>query len=254
MVIIENLEIYDKKNIVCLINYEFSRYYLFIITSSWGIEREQINSDEFDLLPYIFEKKISKIANILTEIISIKKSDSLIQDISHLEKEIDQIIYNDILKLTEDEKIIIQDTLDYGLDLFEKQEKSNAVKPVLEIDHYTNRITKELNDWLDDVDLKVSAMHYVINRSCPLYMIKLSFGAVQNDTITSTEDLLNELKRLDEKLWNEEEQHIYFRKKLNYYDGDDVYIIKPNQRRFWSETSAMEDSKSLLVEILKMKE
>ena len=62
------------------------------------------------------------------------------------------------------------------------------------------------------------------------------------------------LKRLDEKLWNEEEQHIYFRKKLNYYDGDDVYIIKPNQRRFWSETSAMEDSKSLLVEILKMKE
>ena len=39
----------------------------------------------------------------------------------------------------------------------------------------------------------------------------------------------------------------------NYFDGDDVYVIKPNQRRFWSQTTAMEDSKSLLVEILNMK-
>ncbi len=41
---------------------------------------------------------------------------------------------------------------------------------------------------------------------------------------------------------------------LNYYDNEDVYIIKPNQRRFWSETAAMEDYRTLLVEILKMKE
>ena len=169
------------------------------------------------------------------------------------EKEIDQIIYNDILKLTEDEQIIIQDTLVYSLDLFEKQAKSDAVKPILEIDHYTNRITKELNDWLDDVDLKVSATHYKIDRSCPLYMVKLSFGSEQKKTEISKEDIRKELKILDKKLWKEEAKNLYFRKKLNYFDGDDVYVIKPNQRRFWSQTTAMEDSKSLLVEILNMK-
>ncbi|WP_029274229.1 N-6 DNA methylase [Pedobacter borealis] len=251
MIINENLKISDKKNIVGLINSEFSRYYLFMITSSWGIERDQVNSDEFDELPFIFKEEDGKISDILTEIISIKKSNKLFQDISHLEKEIDQIIYNDILKLSEDEQIIIQDTLDFSLELFERQANSDAVKPVFKIDHYINRIAKELNDWLDDVDLKVSVTHYLIDNKCPLYMVKLSFGSEQKETVISKENIRQELKILDKKLWNEERKNLYFKKKLNYFDGDDVYIIKPNQRRFWSQTAAMEDSKSLLVEIAK---
>jgi type I restriction-modification system DNA methylase subunit len=254
MIVNENLDTLDKKNLVGLINSKFSRYYLFMITSSWGIEREQINSDEFDELPFLFKKEDKKIANILSEIISIKKSNELDQDISHLEKEIDEIIYNDILKLTKDERIIIQDTLNYGLDLFEKQEKSKAVFPVVNSEDYTNRLTKELNDWLDDVNLKVSTTIYDISRNCPLYLVKISFGSVQEPIFKSKENIYEELKKIDKNLWKEEGQNLYFRKKINYYDGNDVYIIKPNQRRFWSQTVAMEDSKSLLVEILNMKE
>lgn len=126
--------------------------------------------------------------------------------------------------------------------------------PVTNIDIYSKRVTKELNEWLDDVDLKVSAIHYSIDRNCPLYLVKLSFGNELKETEISKEDIYKELKSLDEKLWNKESQNLYFRKKLNYYDGDDIYIIKPNQKRFWSQTAAMEDSKSLLVEILNMKE
>ena len=108
-------------------------------------------------------------------------------------------------------------------------------------------------DW-DGVDLKVSATHYYINSNCPLYMIKLSFGNELKETKISNEDIYFGLKKIEKKLWHEEGQNIYFRKKLNYYDNEDVYIIKPNQRRFWSETAAMEDYRTLLVEILKMKE
>ena len=85
-------------------------------------------------------------------------------------------------------------------------------------------------------------------------MVKISFGNKYRKPILSKEDIYKELKTLDKKLWEEESQNLYFRKKLNYYDNNDVYIIKPNQRRFWSQTAAMEDCKSLLVEILNMKE
>ena len=254
--IINNTSEVDKKAILSLINSRFATYFLFLVSSSWGIEREQIMSNEFLFLPYLFEEKsiAKKLSSKIDEIISIKKSDEVNSDISHLEKQIDKIIYKNILKLTEDEQCIIQDTLDYGLDLFENKAKSDAVKPVLEIDHYTNRITKELNDWLDDVDLKVSATHYNIDRSCPLYMVKLSFGNEQEKAKTSKEDIRKELKKIDQFLLDENSPGLYFRKKINYFDGNDVYIIKPNQRRFWSQTAAMEDSKSLLVEILNMKE
>ena len=254
--IINNASDFDKKVILSLINSRFATYFLFLVSSSWGIEREQIMSNEFLFLPYLFEEKkvAKKLSSIIDEIISIKKADEnnvSKTDISYLEKEIDQIIYNDVLKLTDDEQIIIQDTLDYSLDLFEKKEESNAVRPVLEINDYINRITKELNEWLDDVDLKVSATKYSIDKNCPLYMVKLSFGNKQKETQTSKEDIRKELKKIDQFLFDENSPGLYFRKKLNYYEGDDVYIIKPNQKRFWSQTAAMEDSKTLLIEIAK---
>ncbi len=249
---------FRNSKILCLfLNSTFANYFLSISTSTWGIERERINLNELLTIPAILdkldEKRVDYMSLYADKIIAIKKSNEANQDISHLEKEIDQIIYNDILKLTEDEKIIIQDTLDYGLDLFEKQEKSLAVFPVIDIEVYTNRLAKELNHWLEDVALKVSTTIYNINRNCPLYMVKISFGDEQKPIFKSKENVFDELKRLDKKLWTEEAQNLYFRKKLNYYDGDDVYIIKPNQRRFWSQTAAMEDSKTLIVDILKMK-
>lgn len=248
----------ESKVLCSFINSVFAFYFLSIYSSSWGIERERIKLNELVLLPAIIynldEEILINISLIIDKIISIKKSNELNQDISHLEKEIDQIIYNNILKLTQDEQIIIQDTLNYSLDLFEKQEKSQAVFPVVNSEDYTNRLTKELNDWLDDVNLKISTTVYEINRNCPLYMIKISFGNEQKAIFKSKENIYDELKRIDESLWEEEGQNLYFRKKLNYYDNNDVYIIKPNQSRFWSQTAAMEDSKSLLVEILNMKE
>jgi len=80
-------------------------------------------------------------------------------------------------------------------------------------------------------------------------MVKMSFGKEQKPIFESKEDVYKELKRLDQNLWKEEASSLYFRKKINYYDNNDVYIIKPNQRRFWSQTAAMEDCKSLLIEI-----
>ncbi len=246
------------KALTTLLNSKISSYLLFLTISSYGIEREQIMKNEFLTLPYTINENVKfTLVNLFDKIFFIKKSDEengSKTDFLHLEKEIDKIIFNDILKLTEEEQIIIQDTLDYSLDLFEKQENSKAVLPVNQIDVYTNRLTKELNNWLDDVDLKASATIYNIDNKCPLYLVKMSFGNEEKSVFESKENIYNELKRLDQKLWNEEAQNLYFRKKLNYYDGDDVYIIKPNQRRFWSQTAAMEDCKSLLVEILNMKE
>ncbi|MCB6062400.1 putative type I endonuclease-methyltransferase fusion protein [Flavobacterium psychrophilum] len=253
-----NNNIQILKVLSAYINSVFSNYYLSLSSASWGIERERVQSNEMLELPAIIEKlelkSVEKLSSKIDEIISIKKSNELNHNTTHLEKQIDQIIYNDILKLTADEQIVIQDTLDYSLDLFEKQEKSKAVLPVNDIDIYSKRVTKELNDWLDDDDLKVSATHYSIDINCPLYLVKLSFGNQQKETQISKENIYQELKKIDKKLWNKESDNLYFRKKLNYFDGNDIYIIKPNQRRFWSQTVAMEDSKSLLVEILNMKE
>ena len=251
-------DIDSLKILLLYFNSTYAKYFQFNFSSAWGLKYDDILDNELYSLPNIFDFLNNEVKldllTLIDKILSIKKSNEVNQNILHLEEEIDQIIYKDVLKLSKDEQIIIQETLIYGLNLFEKQEKSDAVKHVLKIDYYSNRLTNDLNNWLDDVDLKASVTHYNIDKNCPLYMVKISFGNEYRKPILSKEDIYKELKTLDKKLWEEESQNLYFRKKLNYYDGDDVYIIKPNQRRFWSQTAAMEDCKSLLVEILNMKE
>lgn len=251
-------DIDSLKILLLYFNSTYAKYFQFNFSSAWGLKYDDILDNELYSLPNIFDFLNNEVKldllTLIDKILSIKKSNEVNQNILHLEEEIDQIIYNDVLKLSKDEQIIIQETLIYGLNLFEKQEKSDAVKHVLKIDYYSNRLTNDLNNWLDDVDLKASVTHYNIDKNCPLYMVKISFGNKYRKPILSKEDIYKELKTLDKKLWEEESQNLYFRKKLNYYDNNDVYIIKPNQRRFWSQTAAMEDCKSLLVEILNMKE
>ena len=81
-------------------------------------------------------------------------------------------------------------------------------------------------------------------------MIKLSFGDNKNDIIKSKENLDEELRQLDKILWQKKATNIYFRKKLNYKTGNEIFIVRPNQRRFWTQSMAIEDAAELILEIL----
>jgi len=120
-----------------------------------------------------------------------------------------------------------------------------------QVKEYGKLIGAELSEFLDGQDLFANVTLYnTINRSTPLMMIKLSFAKKQKKVVASKEFVDFELKKIDQHLWEEKASNIYFRKKLNYKTGDDIYIIRPNQRRFWSKSMALEDATELILEIL----
>jgi N-6 DNA Methylase len=243
-----------KKALVGIINSTFSKYYLFMVASSWGIERERASFEELLSIPFLLsdEQQISKIAEKVSSIITKEKTLTELNTIIRDEKYIDNIIFKEIFNLSEREITTINDVLSYSLDLFESQEKSKALYPVLQeqTTEYGKTISAELNDFLEGQDLFANATVYNINRFTPLMMIKLSFAKKQKEVIMSKEFIDDELKKIDQYLWEEKSSNIYFRKKLNYKTGDDIYIIRPNQRRFWSQSMALEDASELILEIL----
>jgi len=250
-----NIDDNTKKALVGIINSKFSKYYLFMIASSWGIERERASFEELLSIPFLLsdEQQILKIAEKVSSIISKEKTLTELNKIIKDEKDIDSIVLKEILNLNQREIETINDTLDYNLDLFEKQEKSKALYPVLQEQaiEYGKTISAELNDFLEGQDLFANAMVYnTINRFNPLMMIKISFSQKQKEIETSEEFVDDELKKIDQHLWEKKSSNIYFRKKLNYKRGDDIYIIRPNQRRFWSQSMALEDTSELILEIL----
>ncbi len=245
-----------KKALIGVINSTFTKYYLFMVASSWGIERERVSFEELLSIPFLLldEEKVSRISKLVSTIINIKKlpiSEFKSFSIKELESKIDNVIY-DILNLSPADISTIHDTLNYNLDLFENQEKSKALHAVSQkqIIQYGDKISQELNDFFDGEDLWLNYTIYSINKFTPLMMIKLTFNNTIKEHIISKESISEELKKMDRYLWEKQSTNLYFRKKLNYKTENDIYIIRPNQRRFWSESMALEDASELILEIL----
>lgn len=249
-----------KKVLTCVLNSRLTTYLLFLTSASWGIEREQVFMDEVlespALIPLLDKNTLSTIVNLFEKILSIKKSDNLFENrnIETFENEINSIIINGILDFSNNGKNIITDNLNFSLDLFENQIKSEALYPVTknQPSEYAKVISSGLNEFLEGQNVYVNATIFNTEnlKSSPLMMIKLSHERTKKDIFISNERIDEELEKLDQYLWEEKSKNIYFRKKLNYKIGDDFYIIRPNQRRFWSQSMASEDASELILEIL----
>ncbi|MFZ1750038.1 MAG: hypothetical protein WAU01_07595, partial [Saprospiraceae bacterium] len=253
----ENIE--ELHLLLSYFNSNLSTYFLFMTISSYGIEREQIMKNEYLSIPInLNDGQSLKIKEATTQILSKLKAKSFLSNSIEnkdleifISNNIDSVIYES-LNLDIDEINLINDSINYNVDLFHKQEKSIALNPVQQeqTTAYGKTISAELNEFLDSQDLFANATIYSISRFTPLMTIKLSFAKKQKEVVTSKEFVDNVLKKIDKILWDKKAPNIYFRKKMNYKTGDDVYIIRPNQRRFWSQSMALEDASELILEIL----
>lgn len=251
---------YDTLSVLmAYFNSKISTYFLFMTISSYGIEREQIMKNEYLSIPINLNKhQILEIIKSTNNYVDKVKTINFLEDIietqkieSNFKNNIEKIICQS-LQISQRDIMVLNDTIDNNLDLFHNREKSKALLPIssLEIEEFGKLICNELTDFLEGQDIYVNATMFNIQRFSPLMMIKISFDTSPKEIFESQEFVNDELKKIDNHLWKKEATNIYFRKKLNYKTGDDIYIIRPNQRRFWSQSMALEDASELILEIL----
>lgn len=248
--------IYSKNNDVTLLklltiylNSDFIRYFAFLTTSSWGIERDIVKHKELFDAPYLLEQLNENQKEHLVDLFDNKLYNKELYTVNKsIENEINEIIFS---CFSENEQHIIKHLLS-NIELFHKQEKSISLNPITEIQvqQYSKVIGQEINDFLDGQELFANLTVYNINMFTPLMMVKLTFNKKKKKVKSSEELIDKELKKLDKHLWEKKSSSIYFRKKLTYKTGDDIYIIRPNQQRFWSQSMALEDASELILEIL----
>ena len=159
-------------------------------------------------------------------------------------------IINKSFGLNEDEINLLNDALDFSLDLFHAKAKSNALNPVRNIEDYSSKVSERLNQFLKGQGLFANATIFNTSHFSPLLLMKLTFEENEKDISKSQEDVSQELQKLDKHLWTKQSTNIYFRKKLNYKTGNEIFIIRPNQKRFWTQSMAIEDASELILEIL----
>jgi hypothetical protein len=247
-----------KKVLTAYFNSDLAIYYLFLSTSSWGIERDQIMLNEYLELPAFFQgnRNLSAIVTLFDELVAELISDSLNHHlVKQKETEINRKL-ECITGLTAKHQTLIQDTLKFSLDILEYGENSIGFEGTSkdENEAYANTVVNELNDYLRYSSYRVHAVIYDVQAKQPLNMVFLSIGTSKKEAVFKKEsDLAVALGTLNDRLLQQQEQNIYIKKQYRYYDSNMIYIVKPNQKRFWTRSQAMNDAMSLIVEITNMK-
>ena len=244
------------QSIASIVNSTFATYYLFLISSSIGIEREEIQTNEIYGLPINYDEEIyEQLAEKSDEIKNrITENFPMNINISDLEKDINDIVFN-LFSLSTKERILIDDFINTSVSLLFDGHKSSALKSITGSENkaYGSTISTELTEYLSSEKMIVNSSVFEIRKGVPLNMVKLTFDRKKKEVELFGSEVYEEyLSVINKYTLKSLAKNIYIQKQIKYYDGNDIYIIKPNQKRFWSRSMAINDAKELVSEILKM--
>ena len=251
----------DKIVLVCFLNSKLTNVFLFLITSTWGIERERLLlEDEMMKLPspfvHLTSKQKSKIVSLYNQICQ-EQAKTLPQSIDGIKEQINTIIYN-IFNLSKLDVEIVDDIYSNSFSLFALKEKADALKKTREVDirAYADRLCKNMNEYFQYSSTKVYRSYLKPIVYDPLAMVTIQLGSTQYcDVNKSTQQVRQSLKLLynNENIKsNKESNDIVIQRVFRIYGKDNIIIIKPNQRRYWTTMQAVEDSASIFSDILSM--
>jgi len=255
---------YHKALVACL-NSSIATYFYFITSSSWGIDKggrvQNNDAISFPSLPSEMEEEtINKLAEKVDEIIAIKNSNKAEfnkeERIQEIRKQIDGIIYKE-LNLSSNEKALINDVLNYSVALHKKYITSKAegyASIKKEVEPYSKALVKTIHStlkynnkgiWVEIINsnnekdaVKIIALHFDNKQESGSYRISTNINISK---------LLKEINKFTYEKYSES---IYYRKVIKYYTGKVIYLVKPNQKRFWTISQALNDADDILLDLI----
>lgn len=252
------------KALVAYINSSFSHYYIFLTSGSWGVDKAGRNQNNAIMeLPATIlnfsRSSINSLASIVDEIIKLKKDPKLIleidQQISELEKRIDDLIYDE-LNFSKIDRMLIEDLLKYSSGLNQRYINCGAEKVVnvsRDLKNYAEVLTSSLNTTLNNIGKSAS---YIIHDSRHLLestrMVSLVFSDSNSINVNriDNQDYSSIFSSINRHMISQNLDSVYYRKTVRYFKENKIYIIKLNQKKFWSTSQALNDSDSILLELL----
>ncbi|MBI3125860.1 MAG: N-6 DNA methylase [Ignavibacteriales bacterium] len=256
-------DLFHKALIACF-NSTLGNYYFFLTSSNWKISKSgQIQKNEalhFPAIIYSFsEKSIFQLSSYVDQIIAIKSSNRIESDaeqrIITIQNNIDEIIYKE-LKLSANERYLIEDALNYSISLHKRYIASRAESGVTaskEMNTYAKTFLQSVNSVLKNNNkgawIRILESN---NNKVPLHIIAVHFhdedkyGCVE---IMPDSNISKLLKEINKHTYEKHSESIYYRKVVKYYKGKTIYLVKPNQKRFWSVSQALNDADNILLDL-----
>ncbi len=249
-----------------VLNSDVARYYLFHTSTRWAIERDVVYLHEIYKIPFVLPEnsydpsKAKKIINEVSRIVNIFEKKMNAQSWFGLEEKarsISKTLESQIRKyynIDDYESMIIDDTLLLAVKSFHPRQDQKNIPTLREPNKgdcktYAKTLCEMLNHFGKGSQFKVKSE---IFKGVPYSVVKVSLTdrVSSNVSITDTKEKLALVLKRMESLLQERRGPFAFCQNLKVFDGDNLYVLKPMQMRFWSRTTALNDADEIAGYIL----
>ena len=246
------------------LNTGLAEYYFIHISSSYGIERDQVFLEEMGLFPFPIPESTFKtrrsfeiIDEVAEHIYSLKRSiekEFIGQDekARRAMRKIQPLVY-EYYDIDEYEQILIEDTVDHIIPSITPSEKKKikTLRSVNDIQRqkYTEMLCRMLN--IHAKKGKSVEGHVIKADSQAIVVISRANGKLKPYYETSaSQEMGQALNRIHKLLPATRGGFVYYR-NLKIFDKDHIYIVKPMTLRSWMRSTALNDADEIATAVLR---
>jgi len=208
----------------------------------WLVERDELSKEELMNLP-IPEQLLNEEQGIALARLAKDKN------LQHLENE--KVLES--FGLDESERTLVHDTIKYTIDYFNLRQNSESLKAPTEsqVRDYLEAVCSILNNELATTQRRFYGTLFHTEGPLRLIYLKLSQDNIETITTERNNEIMDSLlQELDRELIKKKSGSVFVRRHFWRYTKDSVYIIKPNQARYWSNSSAILDADKIYADIM----
>lgn len=238
------------KVLCAYLNSSLARYYYFLTSSSWGIERDQIHPNEYLSLPFAIpdDSRIStdQIASFVDEVQRDPGAGAWQDDL-------DELVFA-AYGLTLSERALVLDTIGVTMDMFYHGMRSEAflAPTVSALSDYAEAFSRTVNSALDASPDVFEATIFQGESPYSLVSFRLvERGADDHPRVRTHAGLNNALAELDSALLQQHSERLYLRRNLTVFDRDAVHVAKPSERRYWTRSAAFNDADDTIAQVMR---
>lgn len=240
-----------------ILNSSLASYFLFLTASVWGVERDKVEPNDLLRLPLPIPTEDNE--HIISLIVRLEEQLRFLQDEATRAKvkgQLDRAVF-DLYDLSDVERILVEDTLNFTIDLRMKGEASEALhRPEnVELESYSAQLINTIQPFFRTLNEVMMVADIFETKTAPLQVTKFSVvpvsGHIPSIQVVAGQVLDDVLGRIAIQLPTKVADTIYTRRNLRIYIGSDFYIVKPSQRRYWSRYAALNDADTIISEQMK---
>ncbi len=253
----------DAKLLTAVLNSTLTFWFAFHGTSSIGVERPKVHQEQLLDLPFPSPEDLpdrerafaaSKDLTTLVDVAAEKLSNPILAPdvLRHLLSEIDRLVF-EFFCLSEQEVMLVEDTIEHIAPAIQPRRTAFPAiwHPTTEGDRreYARVLVSAVSGWMTP-HRRINAA--LVTRNDDLAIIRLRQispdkreGYVE-ETGSPVGDVLARISRaIDDELPGNLQQM----PDLRVYANEDMYLVKPNRKRFWLRSSALVDAERIAIDL-----